>query len=571
MSYPLSNFAGLDPTSQAIVGWRNGVPVSRRELVTRIAAWRDALAQQSGQQFALFFEDSIEFAAALFGAWHAGKTIWLSADNLAATVAALADKVDGFVGEFPLDYAPVSAPGDAGGRCELNQLDPDFIAVVVHTSGTSGAAQAIPKKLAQLSSEVATLELMFGERLEGAEIVATVSHQHIYGLLFKVLWPLYAGRAIHAQAVIYPEQLALHLADRLADHLAKPGRAVITSPAHLKRLPGHLTWGPAQAVFCSGGVLSAEVALAATLGSVPIEVYGSSETGGIAWRQRTSLTDDAWQAMTNVAWRCVDQLIEVRSPHLFANEWLILADRIAPQPDGKFVLLGRSDRIVKLEEKRISLDAVEQQLARSPLVSEIKLVLGSERARKRQHLAAAVVLSEVGEQVLQELGKLAVNQQLKAYLIDLVEPVAVPRSWRYVSALPQDAQGKTSEALLQALFSDAPLTAPIYRLCRHEQHEAEYEVSWPEQLHYFVGHFENAPVLPGVAQVHWAIRIGREIFDVPDAFHAMHGLKFHHVVFPNEQTRLKLNYDAHKKCLSFSYTSASKQHSSGKIFFNANA
>ena len=33
------------------------------------------------------------------------------------------------------------------------------------------------------------------------DIVATVSHQHIYGLLFKVLWPLAAGRAIVFAAV----------------------------------------------------------------------------------------------------------------------------------------------------------------------------------------------------------------------------------------------------------------------------------------------------------------------------------------------------------------------------------
>ncbi|PSD47026.1 hypothetical protein C7E25_24925, partial [Stenotrophomonas maltophilia] len=29
------------------------------------------------------------------------------------------------------------------------------------------------------------------------QVHGTVSHQHIYGLLFRVLWPLVAGRLIH--------------------------------------------------------------------------------------------------------------------------------------------------------------------------------------------------------------------------------------------------------------------------------------------------------------------------------------------------------------------------------------
>jgi acyl-coenzyme A synthetase/AMP-(fatty) acid ligase len=43
---------------------------------------------------------------------------------------------------------------------------------------------------------------------------------------------------------------------------------------------------------------------------------------------------------------------------------------VLPTGDGGFVLAGRADRIVKIEEKRVSLSAIEQRLLASPLVRE---------------------------------------------------------------------------------------------------------------------------------------------------------------------------------------------------------
>jgi len=173
-----------------------------------VRAWHGLLGEQAGSQFALYLEDSIEFGAALLGAWHAGKTIWLSADTLPASCTALLGQVDGFLGEFPAELKPLQPATDAGGALgpALGALAPDMQALVVFTSGSTGAAQAIPKKLSQLASEVATLEQLFGQRCGAAAVLATVSHQHIYGLLFKVLWPLASGRAIHALSIAYPEQ-----------------------------------------------------------------------------------------------------------------------------------------------------------------------------------------------------------------------------------------------------------------------------------------------------------------------------------------------------------------------------
>ncbi|HWU97896.1 MAG TPA: AMP-binding protein [Oxalicibacterium sp.] len=552
--------------ADVVVGRRDGDVVRNAELLQRIHAWHGLLQRRAGRNFALFLEDSIEFGAALLGAWHAGKTIWLPADRLAATCDTLAQSVDGFLGEFPAAVAPLAPHiADESVAFEIRIIPPDFPALVVYTSGTTGDAQAIPKRMSQLSREIATLESLFGERLGDAAIVATVSHQHIYGLLFKVLWPLVEGRIIHSRIQNFPEELLLAISQHPC--------ALIASPAYLKRLPDHLAWADAQplrAVFSSGGPLSTDVATSTgnLLGQVPIEVYGSSETGGIAWRQRITGVSDAWHPMPNVEWRrSAENLLEVRSPHLSDDNWFALADCVQPLGEG-FELRGRSDRIVKIEEKRISLTAIESRLNNSGLVSVARVVVCDEAVGQRQRLAAFVVLSDDGKRVLEGNGKLALNGQLRNVLSGTIEPVALPRRWRYLDQMPTDAQGKTSRAALLALLDVRPRT-PHLRLIARDEQRVELEMIVPADLYYFDGHFPEAPILPGVVQVDWAISNGRQYFDLPPHFQGINALKFQQVIQADTPVTLELLHDRQKSSLNFRYFSPKGQHASGRILFTA--
>lgn len=580
---------------QAIVGWRHGAPVTVAALLARVSAWRDLLANEPlaprSLQCALYLEDSLDFAAALLACWQAGHTVWLSADTLAPSCAALAGKVDCFLGEFPHPWparnldnsAPWLEPDvsdDTAPDITANAFDPAALCLVVHTSGSTGTAQAISKNLHQLAAEVATLEAVFGARMGDAAIVATVSHQHIYGLLFKVLWPLVASRPVHAHSESYPEPLLALL--------ARQPSVLITSPAHLKRLPVHLDWAQAQlrAVFSSGGPLPADVAQssASLLGQAALEVFGSSETGGVAWRQRTSgatlasSLDTPWQALPQVAWRIAadGQTLEVRSPHLPDHEWLTLADRAQAIDASRFLLLGRLDRIVKLEEKRISLDAIETLLCASPLVAQARVLVcdaSNEAAgpSRRQQLAAFVVPSPLGQAQLDAAGKLAFNQCLRQLLQHQVEAVALPRRWRYLPQLPVNAQGKTTHAMLLALLDEARPRLPHMReLARHSEEAIErvtLEITVPPNLLYFDGHFAQVPILPGVVQVDWALHYGRQYFALPANFAAMHALKFQYVIQPGCPVTLELQYDRQKASLQFRYFSSAGQHASGRLLF----
>ncbi|GGY53485.1 AMP-binding protein [Pseudoduganella albidiflava] len=576
------------------VGVRAGAAVGTAAFLARAQAWRALLGGHPGSRFALYLDDSIEFAAALLGAWHAGKTVWLAADTLDATCANLREHVHGFLGEFPAACAPLVPAVDStvdatleGNAAPWLELDPEADALVVFTSGSTGAAQAIPKKLRQMASEVATLETLFGAPAGDAAVIATVSHQHIYGLLFKVLWALNTGRAIHAASIAFPEALAPALAAQRC--------VLVASPAHLKRLPAHLDWQGARrhvaAVFSSGGPLPADTAHAcgSLLGCVPVEVFGSSETGGIAWRQRAAMPaigDDGWTPFPTVAWRLRENFLEVRSPHLPDDAWLPLADHaqeLGNDGNRRFQLLGRGDRIAKIEEKRISLDAIEAALLACGLAAEARVALCEPDAGHRQVLAAFVVPTPAGRSLLEQEGKLALNARLRAVLAGVVDAVALPRRWRYLDALPVNAQGKTTVAALLALLNvgpadplPAPAAAPRLPQVRELARDGDgrrvlLEIVAPANLVYFDGHFTQAPILPGVAQVEWAIRYGREHFSLPPVFRAMHALKFQHVIQPGQPVELELLHDPAKGQLAFAFRSPSGQHASGRILFRPEA
>lgn len=562
--------AQRDP--EETVGWRDGILIRHGDFLQRVRAWQALLEKIPGQRFALYIKDSIEFSAALLAAWQTAKTIHLPADTLPATCDALQQEVDGFLGEFAAQWIPLAPPAIADGRSDatgrFKPLDPGFIGLVVHTSGSTGMPQALPKYLSQLAAEVKTLESLFGNLLGTADVVATVSHQHIYGLLFKILWPLAAGRAIHARSPVFPEELA--------PILAAYDCVLVSSPAHLKRLPDLPIWKTAsqrlRAVFSSGGPLSLDVVheTERLLAQFPIEIYGSSETGGIAWRQRQAQSDESWMPMPGVAWRIAPDgnVLEVRSAHLPDANWFALADRALAAQSGRFLLQGRVDRLVKIEEKRVSLDAIERRLTASPLVADARVLV---QDGKRLRIAAFIVPSPQGRKILIERGKLAFNRRLRDMLGDSVERVALPRSWRYLDALPLNAQGKTTHAALFALLEEIPArpTLPRQRLLEKEPQRAVFELTAPHDLLYFDGHFPAAPILPGVVQIDWAIAYGRQCFDLPPRFQGMQALKFQNVIHPDMPVTLELLHDPGKSCLTFCLSSPAGRHASGKLLFGA--
>jgi acyl-coenzyme A synthetase/AMP-(fatty) acid ligase len=128
-----------------------------------------------------------------------------------------------------------------------------------------------------------------------------------------------------------------------------------------------------------------------------------------------------------------------------------MGDAVELIDDQHFKLLGRLDRIVKLEEKRISLDRMETVLGRNNLVEQVKIVV---LEGYRTILGAVCILNHKGQVKLHQLGRRELSNQLKEYLAAYFDRVTLPRKWRYVADFPYNTQGKITQAALAELFED---------------------------------------------------------------------------------------------------------------------
>ncbi|MFL7961836.1 AMP-binding protein [Pseudomonas kielensis] len=522
-----------------------------RDAALRLAA---GLQARGVRQVAVHLEDAADLAIALLGAWHAGTRVLLPADLQAQTRQRWAPEVDLWLTDQPGDTHPDDvqhAPMDAA------ELDLDHCWLSLCTSGSSGEPKRIEKTLRQLSNEVQALEQLWGADLGPACMIGSVATQHIYGLLFRVLWPLCAGRPFGRRQLAFPEDL--QRASR-----EQPVFAWVASPALLKRMGENLDWAALSSVrrvFSSGGALPAEAtqSLQRRLGQWPTEIFGSSETGGIAWRQG----DPWWQPFADVELsQDSDGALLIASPYLPAGHVEHTADAARIAEDGRFELLGRLDRIVKLEEKRISLPMLEQALVAHDWVSEARLGVVQEN---RASLGALLVLSEAGLRALRNQGRRAVTGGLRRHLSEHCETLALPRRWRWLRQLPLNAQGKLPQAEVEALLMAPRPKAPDVLEQVETDGEWNLRLVVPPDLAYFSGHFPTAPVLPGVVQVDWALSLGRQLLDLPPRFVGMEVLKFQQLVRPGDDIQLHLRFDRERGKLYFAYRNATAACSSGRI------
>ena len=164
--HELHHLLGNGPGDESLVARRGTQAVRFGEFRAEVAAWRQAFADAPGQRFALFFDDSLTCAAALYGAWHAGKIAYLPGDALPATVAHLRKEVDGFAGDF--NAVPLLQPLLAA-MPDWPPLNPAAEQLVIFTSGSTAAPSAIPKQLGQLFNEVRALHEGFRTRVGEAD------------------------------------------------------------------------------------------------------------------------------------------------------------------------------------------------------------------------------------------------------------------------------------------------------------------------------------------------------------------------------------------------------------------
>jgi acyl-coenzyme A synthetase/AMP-(fatty) acid ligase len=577
---PLANLLATDRPADAEIAWRRDERHSWSDFLDQVTA---VARHTSGGRWLLDVGDPYAFAVGLFGLARAEAQVVVPANRQLGSLREGLRGCDGAVAE----------PGFAAAEWAERLVDPQGIEPEAHrpvaldadrpflslfTSGTTGAAKEIPKSLAQLD-EVRALESAFGSSLpDDTRVFASAPPQHLYGLLFRVLWPLATGRPFHAHTYLHPEELLPALDG--CEHAV-----LAATPTHLRRLAGRpelpALRGRLLGVYSSGGPLDADTAasLAADLGQPPVEIFGSTETGGVAFRsQGTAGPLTPWQPLPEVeaARDAASGRLCVTSPFVSVGSaagdarslTFTMEDRVELEPGGGFLLQARADRVVKVAEKRLSLPEMESRLREHPHVSEAALLLLEQGGESR--VAAVVVTSPAGAEALASDGRRPVMRGLARHLEPWWDRVLLPRSWRFVPELPRDARGKTPLAALRRLF-DGPGERPREPWILDEVREARRirrTLAVPGDLAQLEGHFEGFPVVPGVVQLGWALAAAAELIGGYPTPRQIEALKFATMLRPGDRAVLEVETNEDGARVSFVLRDprdASRNFSSGRL------
>ncbi|MBJ7222266.1 MULTISPECIES: AMP-binding protein [unclassified Brenneria] len=438
----IGNWLNDDDDPQRIVADNGAQAFTLGRLKRQVAALCQQLLGRNELRWALCFEDSYFFTVGLLAALHAGKVPVVPGHCRQSVLQEQADEFDALLTDAALNLncpvLTVTASEQCGGAA-LPEIADDAC-IVLFTSGSTGKPRQVVKPVRCLDEESRWLAQRWGDRLQECCVIASVTHQHLYGLTFRIWLPMALGLCFDSRAVLYTEQLAARDPQRRY--------VFISSPAFLRRIDRSLKAPTCRLIVSAGGALpwvNAEAAI--SWFSTPVdEIYGSTETGVLAWRTRKA-ENTPWRLFAGVS------LLPDEQDNWWARSALIphpagqkLDDKLAFDDAGNFQLCGRHDRVVKIEDKRISLSEIERRLLELPEIADAVAL----QITRTERSGIGVVLVLTSADLAADLPRL--KRQWRHELHNWLEPLAMPRFWRVVDVIPHNSQSKRAWPQIQALF-----------------------------------------------------------------------------------------------------------------------
>lgn len=282
-----------------------------------------------------------------------------------------------------------------------------------YSGGSTGTPHVVSHTATDLLSEVQELLQLFPDR---RRVIVTVPVHHIYGFLFGVLLPREMGvPAIDAQYSFLS-----------GDRRPRTGDLVVSIPFLWEKLRASMSrWDAGVMGSSSTAPLSEETAGGVCRAGVErlIEVYGSSETAGVGWRDRCGSIDQftlfsRWEREGDTALRTGERTVN-------------LPDWISWHDDRRFLPMGRRDAVVQVGGVNVDLDELRDTiLSAVPEAQDCALRLGPD-----ERIRAFLVISEQTPD----------EQEIAARLKNRFPSVALPRSITIGSVLPRSSAGKIAD------------------------------------------------------------------------------------------------------------------------------
>jgi acyl-coenzyme A synthetase/AMP-(fatty) acid ligase len=316
---------------------------------------------------------------------------------------------------------------------------PDRAFVSLFTGGSTGKPRIWSKTPANLFGEAIHLAGTFGIRQTDL-LLSTVPPQHIYGLLGSVLLPFVASAQVLRRTCTFPREIL--------SALQTEGATVLVGvPIHYRALrSGDLQRFSLRLALSSSAPLDSEDAafFLEKTGLVITEIYGSTETGGMAIRSH-GLNNGSWEPFACLDWKILSDRLCVRSDFVSpdlpcdAEGFFMTADRVAEAGENRFKFLGRADHIVKVAGKRVDLEEVREKIRRIPGVRDA-YVTAVPLTGARQAEIATLVESDLSA------------RELRAAIRSMDEHYGRPRRIRIVKAIPVLPNGKIDRQRVDQLL-----------------------------------------------------------------------------------------------------------------------
>lgn len=311
--------------------------------------------------------------------------------------------------------------------------------VIFHTSGSTGKSKTIVKTFEMLAKEVEYHRDWYRRNYpqfktpRQVTFLGTIQWDHMYGTLWMKMLPKALGAEVDSAVISTPEELVAKMS------VAKQV-FLVTTPSFLEHFLKYAEQYelPRNAIeiITSGSRLAAPLAdkVKEVFGVRPRQIYGSTETGGIAWLRDGDLAEVFEPVKVDMIG---NRLLVKRSPFSFKRRYL-LGDAVE-MAEGKraFRLLGRVDRLVKIKEERVNLAEMEDKV----------------RALGFRDCALVAIEGKHGlELALVIAGEAIAPLKMREKLLPIFPKGTVPKKFRFVGEIPKNAQGKVLKSEIEQMF-----------------------------------------------------------------------------------------------------------------------
>jgi acyl-coenzyme A synthetase/AMP-(fatty) acid ligase len=306
---------------------------------------------------------------------------------------------------------------------------------VAFTSGSTGDPMPNRKTWEALVSVARAtgtrLGLQAGSIRRG--VVATVPHQHMFGLEASVMLAIQHGLTMHAGRPLFPEDIRATLA-QIADK-----SILVTTPLHLQAcMMADVKFPPIEMVLSATAPLARDLAREAEERfHAPVhEIFGFAEAGSVA--SRRTVDTEHWQPLDGISLARKGSRWSVQASYL--PRLVPFPDRIAVTSASTFRLLGRVGDQVNVAGHRASLSDLTRQLLEVDGVQDGVFVLPDAKEKPFTRLLALVVAPGKSHDDIQR----ALRRRL--------DPVFLPRPLLLVPRLPRNETGKLPREALRDLL-----------------------------------------------------------------------------------------------------------------------